>query len=1198
MKIKRAAAIILACTMLMGQVAYADEYVGNDVYGTDIIFNEQTLPQMTDESEENTAALFAGGEGTVENPYQISNAEQLNNVRKDMTANYVLVNDIDLSQYGNWEAIGTYENPFLGTFDGAEHSIIGLTIYDTCVYDQLNGYAGLFGICCYSDKPGSSTIKNLKIKDLSVYIKDDEKRILVGGVVAQSKGEVINCSVEGSIHISDCYDITLGGIIAYGNGSKVQLCTSNVEIYAESTKTDDRGYHGTIVCGGISASGGNIEDCFNYGEIAAVSGNFLYCGGICGTSGTVNHCANYGNIDGKTIYDELGLGGDKGNCIIGGIAGSNSRIENAVNYGDLEGKSLDNYHQIKEDETIANLCAVGGIGGGMGWADACGTIKNCFNLGNIINVNVNSPNYSLVCGGRISSIRPLEGIEGCYSIETTKINGFIPTSDIGTNYRNGASLDYNSICQLVYDTLGFENPDSLETIVGTLQSVDLNDFTVKIDDKSYSVSDNFEINTAADIINHHECKTVIVMLVNGEIDKMDDITEAVYPQIKLSTDVKSLTYLNGKIDTNKFDGRVDISCVVKEPYDLTGLEDMVDKELVSVSLDKVRLETFGYGLYFEKGGWFSSNKTTVDIPANVTLSVGESKVYPFEVYVEDDYKPENVTQSLSMQCSISDKGKEYADIMNISVGNVDLQEEQQETKKAGRESSKDLLTAVNTLDGLQIALDKTLLAEYFTSAQIKNIDKCIYTWVSDIIATTDLIHDDENGVIHTIRKKTGLTNDDIMSAVLGKMGVNENVLTKIDNTKAVTQIVATGKKGEKITIYCSLNLGFNAFKGSAPYSGFGTLKYYILDNGHKRESMAKSVIAYTDINAFTNQLQKIAENNIKSAYGEVWGKDANKVAEMLAGETISKVLNKSVGTFSDNVFTILESPTTNYIRKISVHCPVDVYVYDAEGIICGIIENNVVDPSYDSIYMYVDGDEKYFFLTKDDYTVHFAGNDEGEMTYIVEEYIDDNLIRRIEYNEIPLNTEKEYYSILPDAIYLDQVIYNPVADTGDILNANKDNWQDDLPEQVFVSGVKINQEEITLEIDSEEQLLSNVLPIDATIQLVEWTSQDETIATVTNEGVVKAIGEGETTIQVSTVDGGFLAECKVIVKSIRVKGDVNEDQTVDIQDLRTILRYVCGKIELTERQLKIADIDGNGEVDIQDLRKVLRFVCGKIESLE
>ena len=63
------------------------------------------------------------------------------------------------------------------------------------------------------------------------------------------------------------------------------------------------------------------------------------------------------------------------------------------------------------------------------------------------------------------------------------------------------------------------------------------------------------------------------------------------------------------------------------------------------------------------------------------------------------------------------------------------------------------------------------------------------------------------------------------------------------------------------------------------------------------------------------------------------------------------------------------------------------------------------------------------------------------------------------------------------------------------------------------------------------------------------------------------------------------------------KGDVNEDGTVDIKDLQIILRSVCEKIKLTDRQKTIADITKDGKVDIHDLRKELRFVCGKIEAL-
>ena len=60
-----------------------------------------------------------------------------------------------------------------------------------------------------------------------------------------------------------------------------------------------------------------------------------------------------------------------------------------------------------------------------------------------------------------------------------------------------------------------------------------------------------------------------------------------------------------------------------------------------------------------------------------------------------------------------------------------------------------------------------------------------------------------------------------------------------------------------------------------------------------------------------------------------------------------------------------------------------------------------------------------------------------------------------------------------------------------------------------------------------------------------------------------------------------------------VLGDVNADGEVDIQDLRSILRYVCEKEEFDEDQKSVADVDTNGEVDIKDLRKVIRYVSGK-----
>lgn len=63
-------------------------------------------------------------------------------------------------------------------------------------------------------------------------------------------------------------------------------------------------------------------------------------------------------------------------------------------------------------------------------------------------------------------------------------------------------------------------------------------------------------------------------------------------------------------------------------------------------------------------------------------------------------------------------------------------------------------------------------------------------------------------------------------------------------------------------------------------------------------------------------------------------------------------------------------------------------------------------------------------------------------------------------------------------------------------------------------------------------------------------------------------------------------------------GDVDENGSVDISDLRLVLRAVCGKTELTEPQKLAADVEADNDVNIQDLRMILRYVCRKIDSFE
>ena len=62
-------------------------------------------------------------------------------------------------------------------------------------------------------------------------------------------------------------------------------------------------------------------------------------------------------------------------------------------------------------------------------------------------------------------------------------------------------------------------------------------------------------------------------------------------------------------------------------------------------------------------------------------------------------------------------------------------------------------------------------------------------------------------------------------------------------------------------------------------------------------------------------------------------------------------------------------------------------------------------------------------------------------------------------------------------------------------------------------------------------------------------------------------------------------------------GDVDASGSVDIADLRMVLRSVCGKATLKADQKLAADVEKDDVVNIQDLRKLLRFVCRKIDKL-
>ena len=86
-------------------------------------------------------------------------------------------------------------------------------------------------------------------------------------------------------------------------------------------------------------------------------------------------------------------------------------------------------------------------------------------------------------------------------------------------------------------------------------------------------------------------------------------------------------------------------------------------------------------------------------------------------------------------------------------------------------------------------------------------------------------------------------------------------------------------------------------------------------------------------------------------------------------------------------------------------------------------------------------------------------------------------------------------------------------------------------EYVAPTGVSLNKSSILLAANGTETLVPTVAPADATYKDVTWSSNDEAIATVDNNGVVTGVNAGTTTIVVETQDGHLTASCTVTVKS-------------------------------------------------------------------
>lgn len=108
--------------------------------------------------------------------------------------------------------------------------------------------------------------------------------------------------------------------------------------------------------------------------------------------------------------------------------------------------------------------------------------------------------------------------------------------------------------------------------------------------------------------------------------------------------------------------------------------------------------------------------------------------------------------------------------------------------------------------------------------------------------------------------------------------------------------------------------------------------------------------------------------------------------------------------------------------------------------------------------------------------------------------------------------------------------------------------------EVPVTGVSLEQSEISLKVGKSKQLTATITPVTATNKNVSWASSNEDVAKVGGNGKVTGKSVGTARITVTTEDRNYSADCEVTVRRSSSGGggsshhnnnNKNEEETTD-----------------------------------------------------
>lgn len=759
-----------------------------------------------------------------------------------------------------------------------------------------------------------------------------------------------------------------------------------------------------------------------------------------------------------------------------------------------------------------------------------------------------------------------------------------------------------------------------------------------IDGEKYAYSDEFDSGDIRTRLPELDNKNVVYELHDEKIAAVYTMDEVLDAKVDVEFSTKDgITYRKGKFNPKKTDMIVQPTVILNNKFREKGLYKLLnDTERSRLWLTLKKLTVYplkGGQVDFGSSGWglWEDEQTHVEVTLNDKINLNETKEYKYTLNFHKGNVPDEMSYDIAFDSTAYFEGNVIAGGEDtVTIGNLDYQEGRTANKKANSDSAKNIANAASVLNSISTAIQ--FKQDLFSSDQMDQMRDFVNTWMADLILARCVDRSDLKSKIE----------DKVMSAWLQKLGYNladvSNVTLKPTTIQAVNYITMDTKSGKPVVIEFQINMfGFKFGDANGlPTMAYGSGTATAYDMNGNALDTATILPAYADVCAFTQQLQKVAEDTIldgSKSMLSIFGVSAEATAEALSTELISKVVN---GKYGKKVFKKVnasvvqkalgklieegEKYTSKKILKLvtnppkdstwlGIRCPVDVKVYDRDGKLCGVIKDNKVDSSYSDIYMNVTGTQKNVYLVGNDYTIELTGTDQGTMDYIVTEFDEDgNQTRQIAYEKVKLTNGCKYNAYVPEAGNADSVLFNLVNEKNVMIkptrgedeeadfsikvtenNQNPQTSQNAAAKQIKVNKIKLQGLSNKIAAGKKLKLTAAILPATATNKKILWKSSNPKVATVTQTGVVtlkKKSGGKKVVITAAAADGsGAKASWKVtsmkgIVKKVKLTGNkpVKAGKSVKLKAKVKATKKANKKLLWTSSNTKYATVNAKGVV--------------------